>query len=94
MISHYSEINAIIKTKEMNINNKPLYSLTIEEFVTLTKGLINEAIIEKGFIERQSTDVSKVKEEHFTIKELAAFLHCSKVSIHNYKKIGLPFYRL
>lgn len=78
----------------MNVNHKPLYSLTIEEFITLTKGLINEALAEKGIAERQLTENVKGKEEHYTIKELASFLHCSKVSIHNYKKIGLPFYRL
>jgi len=30
----------------------------------------------------------------FTIKELAVFLKCSKVSVHAYKKLGLPYYRI
>jgi len=78
----------------MNADHKPLYSLTIGEFITLTKTLINEAINEKELAEKQMTESVKGKEEHYSIKELATFLHCSKVSIHNYKKIGLPFYRI
>ena len=78
----------------MNIDHKPLYALTIGEFITLTKALINETIIEKKLAEQPLTDYVKGKEEHYTIKELAVFLHCSKVSVHNYKKLGLPFYRL
>ena len=78
----------------MNIDHTPLYSLTIGEFITLTRTLINDVLTEKEKMEQQLTQNAKGKEEHYTIKELAAFLHCSKVSIHNYKKIGLPFYRL
>lgn len=77
----------------MNIDHKPLYALTIGEFITLTKNLISQTITEKEQT-RQATEDAKAKEEHYTIKELCAFLHCSKVSIHNYRKIGLPYYRL
>lgn len=78
----------------MNTNHKPLYSLTIGEFVALTKELIDTAIKEKEEEQILRAENLKGKEDHFSIKELAAFLHCSKVSIHNYKKLGLPFYRI
>jgi hypothetical protein len=77
----------------MNVDHKPLYALTIGEYITLTKTLINEAITEKGLAEQQFAQQAK-EDEHYTIKGLCAFLHCSKVSIHKYKKIGLPYYRL
>lgn len=78
----------------MNTDHKPLYSLTIGEFVALTKELIDKAIKEKKDEEEKRIESLKGKEEHFSIRELADFLHCSKVSIHNYKKLGLPFYRI
>lgn len=78
----------------MNTEHKPLYSLTIGEFVVLTKELINQAIKEKQEEQNLLTENLKGKEDHFSIKELANFLHCSKVSVHNYKKMGLPFYRI
>lgn len=78
----------------MNLDHKPLYALTIGEFITLTKTLINDALAEKGLTQQELKEAPKGEEEHYTIKELAIFLHCSKVSIHNYKKHGLPFYRL
>lgn len=78
----------------MNTDHKPLYSLTIGEFVALTKELIDKAIKEKKDEQTLLEQNLKGKEEHFSIKELADFLHCSKVSIHNYKKLGLPFYRI
>ncbi len=78
----------------MNADHKPLYALTIGEFIALTKNLINDALTEKGVVQQQLPENQKGQEEHYTIKELAIFLHCSKVSIHNYKKLGLPFYRL
>lgn len=34
------------------------------------------------------------KDKHFTIDQLAEFLRCSKVSIHKYKKQGLPYYKI
>jgi len=78
----------------MNTDHKPLYSLTIGEFVALTKELIDKAIKEKKEEQMLNAENQKEKEQHFSIKELADFLHCSKVSIHNYKKMGLPFYRI
>lgn len=78
----------------MNTDHKPLYSLTIGEFIALTKDLIEKAINEKKQEQTLLEQSLKRVEEHFSIKELADFLHCSKVSIHNYKKLGLPFYRI
>ena len=78
----------------MKQEQKPLYSLTIEEFITLTKKLIAEAII--GNKEENSISKYDIKQsdEEFNILELSKFLRCSKVSIHNYKKLGMPFYRI
>jgi hypothetical protein len=56
--------------------------------------LIEETM--SGNEEKNSQPQSDVKpgEEVFNIMELAKFLRCSKVSIHNYKKLGMPFYRI
>jgi excisionase family DNA binding protein len=73
---------------------KPLYTLTIEEFITLNEKLIERAMnkyVEKHeelFKADASQDVS------FDINELAGYLRCSKVSIHSYKKLGMPFYKI
>ena len=75
----------------MSEDKKPLYTLTIEEFITLTKKLIAEVINgskeEKGICQENT----KSGEEVFDILELATSLRCSKVSIHNYKKMGMPY---
>lgn len=73
---------------------KPLYTLTIDEFKTLSKTLIDEALNEREQQKKNSSESNIEKEEHFTIKQLAQFLSCSKQSIHNYKKAGLPYYRI
>ena len=78
----------------MNTDQKPLYSLTIEEFITLTKKLIEETLRGKEGKNSLSQNDIKPSEEVFNIMELAKFLRCSKVSIHNYKKLGMPFYRI
>lgn len=77
----------------MQNEEKPLFSLTVNEFMSITRRLVNDVLQEqKGEPEVELTDEDHV--EHFTIKELAAFLRCSIVSIHNYKKMGMPFYRV
>ena len=78
----------------MKQEQKPLYSLTIEEFITLTKKLIAEAISGNKEENSQSKNDIKPSDEEFTILELTKFLRCTKVSIHNYKKLGMPFYRI
>lgn len=78
----------------MKQEQQPLYTLTIDEFIALTKKLIEEAINSKKAENNISNSDIKQNEEEFNILELSKFLHCSKVSIHNYKKLGLPFYRI
>jgi excisionase family DNA binding protein len=70
--------------------SKPLYALTIGEYIDLTREAILSAINENPFPEKHH----EPDDEHFTISELAKFLGCSLVSVHNYKKKGLPFYRM
>lgn len=82
------------KDRQMFIDNKPLYALTISEFKTLSKALIDEALNDREQLKKFSGENTIEKNEHFTIKELADFLSCSKQSIHNYKKAGLPYYRI
>lgn len=71
---------------------KPLYSLTVGEFAELIKLLVNESLQEHREI--KDADAKADDRKEFDIAELADFLRCSKVSIHKYKKKGLPFYRV
>lgn len=75
----------------MSDYTKPLYSLTVGEFVELTKIIMSSALKEQ---QEQKPEIKLDQEEHFTIQECAKFLHCSVVSIHNYKKQGMPYYRI
>lgn len=75
----------------MFADNKPLYTLTIGEFIALTRQLVDEALKE---LQTKAEKPAGETEEHFNIGQLAAFLKCSKVSIHNYKRLGMPFYRI
>lgn len=68
--------------------NKPLYALSVGEFMQLIKDTVN-SIVAKNKDEKPTE-----KEEHFTIEQLKHFLNCSKVTLHNYKKKGLPYYRI
>ena len=77
----------------MNQEHKPLYTLTIEEFISLTRKLIAEALA-GNTEEQKSHQHAQQTEEMLSTVELTAFLRCSKVSIHNYKKLGLPFYKI
>lgn len=73
---------------------KPLFTLSIAEFIALTKTLVNEALLE---ILKKSPQISSEPpdtEQEMDISGLAKFLHCSKVSIHKYKKKGMPYYRV
>ena len=75
-------------------NNKPLYALTVGEFTELTKQLVEETLKENEQKKQADKEVEEDKADTFNILELAKFLRCSKVSIHNYKKLGMPFYRI
>lgn len=74
----------------MNEEKKPLYALSVEEYINLTKKLIAEAVATL----KQLPTSENEDETEFNISELAKFLRCSKVSIHNYKKLGMPFYKI
>jgi excisionase family DNA binding protein len=67
----------------------PLFTLTIGEFSDLIREIVNDELQN-----HKEPAVVKEKDIHFTLDELAEFLRCSRVSIHKYKKMGLPFYRL
>jgi hypothetical protein len=73
---------------------KPLFTLSIAEFVALTKHLVNEAVKEILNKDEEPTSSAKTEEDEMDIPGLAKFLHCSKVSIHKYKKKGMPYYRV
>jgi excisionase family DNA binding protein len=76
----------------MNDKN-PLFTLTIGEFKNLVTELIQEVLSEKDEAAKKNKSASQ-DEVYFNIPELAAFLKCSKVSIHKYKKKGLPYRRI
>lgn len=68
--------------------NKPLYALTIGEFIELMKSTATSVM------SVPTETKSEEKEEHFTIDQLSMFLNCTKMTVHNYKKRGLPYYRI
>jgi hypothetical protein len=75
----------MIKDKSM-----PLYTITIGEFIELTKQTVQSVIIEST----GGSSPSEPQDEHFNIAQCANFLKCSLVSIHKYKKQGLPYYKI
>jgi excisionase family DNA binding protein len=83
----------ISKERNMQAEPKPLFSLTIGEYMSLTRKLIEDALAGKALAgTEQIPDPDGSKE--FTIKGLMNFLGCSKASVHNYKNLGMPFYRV
>ncbi len=77
----------------MLTDEKPLFTLSIGEYIAMTEKLINKALESKEQ-EKKAKENEKENNEHLTISQLSEFLHCSKVSIHKYKKKGMPFYRV
>lgn len=77
----------------MYADHKPLFTLTVGEYTALTRTLV-----ERVLSENKQNEIKPVAEpergEHLNIKQLAEFLSCSKMSVHNYKKMGMPFYRI
>ncbi len=73
----------------------PVYALSIREFKGMVKLLINEVLKERAIFEqaKQGNNPSN-DEETLNTKELCAYLKCTTMSIHNYKKLGLPFYKI
>lgn len=74
----------------MKNDNKPLYALSVEEYIQLTQKLIADALTKTT----QKTNEDKNENSEMCISELAKFLNCTKTSIHNYKKLGMPFYKI
>lgn len=78
----------------MFTENSPLFALTVKEFSELTRELVSQTIQSSGLPTKEPPKEDSGQPEHFNIAGLASFLNCSKVSVHSYKKMGLPFYRL
>lgn len=82
----------------MNIDvNRPLYSLSVQEFIALSETLIKDTVktvIGEATPLKPAGNENSGEDETFDITGLAKYLKCSKVSIHAYKKKGLPFYRI
>ncbi|MGZ4041736.1 MAG: hypothetical protein ACXVO9_00955 [Bacteroidia bacterium] len=54
-------------------------------------------MVEKTLEEREKKEKKQEEageNEVLNITELGKFLRCSKASVHNYKHLGLPFYRV
>jgi hypothetical protein len=53
-------------------------------------------LIEDALSSKQQEQIKEQDQidECFDITGLAEFLHCSKASIHSYKKKGMPYYRI
>lgn len=75
----------------MTTEGKPLFALTTSEFMEMLRQMIKKAIDELAGEKFQTTHQS---EDTLNISQCAEFLKCSKMSIHNYKKKGLPFYKM
>lgn len=69
---------------------KPLFTLTVDEFIALTRGLVEEILNQQQAEQKQET----TEAGELDIQGLADLLKCSKMSVHNYKKLGLPFYKV
>ena len=74
--------------------NKPLFSLTVAEFAELIKGVVADALGNREQFKLQVLREHPGEDVTFNIGELAEFLKCSKVTVHKYKKRGMPFYRV
>jgi hypothetical protein len=72
------------------MNTKPLYTLTVDEFTSLIKATVLQILKDQEKENKKENE----QEVYFDISELASFLHCTKATIHNYKKNGLPFYKV
>jgi hypothetical protein len=77
----------------MLTDDKLLFTLTIGEYMAMAKKMVEETVAEK-LQEASLPGKDKNKDEVFSIPELMGFLRCSKPSVHNYKKLGMPFYRI
>lgn len=76
----------------MYTEQKPLFTLSVAEFMALVRTLVDKTIEDRE--KTKNKEPEKSGDEVFNIAELGKFLRCSKASIHNYKHLGLPFYRV
>jgi excisionase family DNA binding protein len=72
--------------------SRPMFSLTVGELISVLRSTIEDAKREDARI--VPLDLSFCNDQEFSIEGLMNFLGCSKASVHNYKKRGLPFYRV
>jgi len=68
--------------------DKPLYALTVGEFTQLVQDTV------KGIATEPKQEKTAKENEHLTMNQLTEFLSCSKVTVHNYKNRGLPYFRV
>lgn len=68
-----------------------LVQLTVDEFKLITEQIVINHIQLNQKDRGKSENLDDV---YFDINELCLFLKCSLGTIHNYKKLGLPFYRV
>lgn len=78
----------------VQINNEEL----LELIEILVRKVIKEVLTSGSESNRSNETVSESqkfgdREKLLSIKECAAFLGCSEVSVHAYKKMGLPFFK-
>ncbi|MFZ5553158.1 MAG: helix-turn-helix domain-containing protein [Bacteroidota bacterium] len=69
-------------------SDKPIFALTVGEFTQLVKESVKEIIPVTPQEKPENQD------EHLTMDQLTKFLSCSKVTVHNYKNLGLPYFRV
>jgi hypothetical protein len=72
--------------------SRPMFNLTVEEFISLMRSTIEDAKSEEARI--VPLDLSSCNDQEFSIEGLMNFLGCRKASVHKYKKRGMPFYRV
>lgn len=68
-----------------------LVQLTVDEFKQITEQIVVNHIQQN---QKDKGIPENAEDVYFDINELCLFLKCSLGTIHNYKKIGLPFYRV
>jgi excisionase family DNA binding protein len=85
------EKRATKKEKQMT-DSKPLFAMTASEFMLLVQEMVKKTVSEMTSGVR--VNEQSEKDETFNIGQCAEFLKCTKMSVHNYKKKGLPFYKM
>lgn len=75
----------------MKTNEDPLFTLSIGEFMERIKIIVEDIVNRKQEVSVISKP-DEAKDEHFSILQLCRFLGCTKATIHNYKKRGLPWF--